>query len=582
MSSYPPPPPPPSGPPNPPNYGQYPQNPTAYNRDAWKAQRRAMKTQARVQRDQAKMQMRSMRRRSIVGPLFLLALGIVFLLAQMGRLSWAQAVTWYGYWWPLVLVAAGLVLLAEWAVDQSIRADGTPYRGRVLGGGVVVLLIFLALAGVGSRATNYGIKWKDEHFGSGFPGFDVALGERHDFDDSLSTSIADGASLLIRNPHGSVTVTGSSDDGQVHVSVHKEAFARNDNNAADKENRLQPTFTRDGTNLTLDVATVEGGQADLTLQVPRTTMLTVRADNGEIDVQEIHAAVSVSANSGDVNLSGIDGAVNVHVNKEASNFAAHSITGSLNIQGRAGDINVSDITGPVTLAGDFFGTTHLEQINGGVSFKTSRTQFEAARIDGTFEIALDADLEADQVMGPIKLTTRDRGITLDRVQGSVQIANRNGAVSVTSADPLGTIDINNAHGSVDLGVPAGAGFVVNAETKNGDVENDFALKTQGPEDRPALMGKVGNGGPDVKIYTTDGDITVRKSTVAPLPVAAPKPHISTTPQVSISVAPGSYVATRSIAIQTKADEEAPKATKKEPKSLKAPEPPPPPPATPNR
>jgi len=532
MSSYPPPPPPPpSGPPNPPNYAQYPPNPASYNRDAWKAQRRAIKLQARTQRDQARLQMRAMRRRSIVGPLFLLALGIVFLLAQMGRLSWAQAVTWYGYWWPLVLVAAGVVLLAEWAIDQRPRPDGTPYRGRVLGGGVVVLLIFLALAGVGARAANYGVTWKDRHFGSGFQGIDVALGERHDFDDSLSSSIHEGSSLLIRNPHGDVTVTGSSDDGQVHVSVHKEAFARTDDAAANKEARLQPTFTRDGANLTLDVAMVEGGQADLTIQVPRTTMLTVRADHGDIDIQEIHAPVSVSANSGEVNLSGIDGAVNAHVNNESSNFSAHSVTGALSVDGRAGDINVSDITGPVTLAGDFFGTTHLEQINGGVSFKTSRTQFEAARIDGTFEIALDADLEADQVMGPIKLTTRDRGITLDRVQGSVQIANRNGAVSVTSAAPLAQIDINNQHGSVDLGVPADTNFVVNAETKNGDIENDFALKAQGPEDRPVLMGKIGNGGPDVKIYTTDGDITVRKATVSPLPVVAPTPRISVIPMV---------------------------------------------------
>ncbi len=535
MSSYPPPPPPPpSDPQNPPNYGQYQQNTVSYNRDAWKAQRRSMKMQARMQRDQARMQMRAMRRRSIVGPLFLLALGIVFLLAQMGRLSWAQAVDWYGYWWPLVLVAAGVVLLAEWAIDQRPRADGTPYRGRVLGGGVVVLLIFLALAGVGSRATNYGIKWKDQHFGTGFPGFDVALGERHDFDDSLSSSITDGGSLLIRNPHGDVTVTGSSDDGQVHVSVHKEAFARTDEVAANKESRLQPTITRDGSNLTLDVATVEGGQADLTIQVPRTTMLTVRADNGGIDIQEIHAAVSVSANSGDVNLSGIDGPVTAHVNKEASDFTAHSITGPVSVDGRAGDINVSEVTGPVTLAGDFFGTTHLEQINGAVIFKTSRTQFEAARIDGTFEIALDSDLEADQVMGPIKLTTRDRGITLDRVQGSVQIANRNGAVSVTSASPVGPIEINNEHGSIDLGVPASAWFMVDAVTKNGDVENDFGLKTQGPDDHPAMQGKVGGGGPDVKLYTTDGDITVRKATVAPLPAVPPTPKISVAPMPSIA------------------------------------------------
>jgi len=536
MSSYPPPPPPPSNP-GPPNYGQYPPNPTAYNRDVWKAQQRAIKQQARAQRDLARMQMRAMRRRSIVGPLFLLALGIVFLLGQTGRLSYAQAALWYSRWWPLVLVAAGMVLLTEWAIDHSIRASDSPYRGRVLGGGVVVLLVLLAIAGVGSRASSSALEWKDTHFGSGFPGFDVALGERHDFDDSLSSPIAAGNCLLIRNPHGDVTVTGSSDDGQVHVTVHKEAFARSDDAAAMKENALQPTFSHDGMTLTLNVATVEGGQADLTVQVPRTTMLTVRADHGDIDIQEVHAAVSISANSGDVSLSGIDGVVNAHVNDEHASFAAHSVTGNISLDGRVGDITVTDVKGPVTLAGDFFGTTHLEQINGPVTFQTSRTKFQAARIDGDFDVALDSELEANQVMGPVTLSTRDRAITLDRVQGNVEITNRNGAVSLTNASPVGQIAINNSHGSVDVGLPGGSGFMVNAQTKNGDVENDFGLKQQGSDDWPTLTGMVGSGGPNVKIITTDGDITVRKAMVAPLPPVAPTPMISVAPMSPVPPVP---------------------------------------------
>jgi hypothetical protein len=536
MSSYPPPSPPPSNP-GPPNYGQYPPNPTAYNRDVWKAQQRAIKQQARAQRDLARMQMRAMRRRSIVGPLFLLALGIVFLLGQTGRLSYAQAALWYSRWWPLVLVAAGMVLLTEWAIDHSIRASDSPYRGRALGGGVVVLLVLLAIAGVGSRASSSALEWKDTHFGSGFPGFDVALGERHDFDDSLSSPIAAGNCLLIRNPHGDVTVTGSSDDGQVHVTVHKEAFARSDDAAAMKENALQPTFSHDGMTLTLNVATVEGGQADLTVQVPRTTMLTVRADHGDIDIQEVHAAVSISANSGDVSLSGIDGVVNAHVNDEHASFAAHSVTGNISLDGRVGDITVTDVKGPVTLAGDFFGTTHLEQINGPVTFQTSRTKFQAARIDGDFDVALDSELEANQVMGPVTLSTRDRAITLDRVQGNVEITNRNGAVSLTNASPVGQIAINNSHGSVDVGLPGGSGFMVNAQTKNGDVENDFGLKQQGSDDWPTLTGMVGNGGPNVKIITTDGDITVRKAMVAPLPPVAPTPMISVAPMSPVPPVP---------------------------------------------
>jgi DUF4097 and DUF4098 domain-containing protein YvlB len=512
MSAYPPPPPPP-----------------IYDRQMLKQQIRYQKQQARVQRELARAQARSLRPGSIVGPIVLIALGIVFLLVQMGTLSWANAVHWYSRWWPMVLIAAGLVLLAEHLLDQQMRPADAPYRGRVLGGGVVVLLVFLALAGIGSRAVNHAMTWGNHTFGKDFSGFDIALGERHDADDTASSPIADGGSLLIRNPHGDVTVTGASDDGQVHVSVHKEAFARTDSDADEKEQLLQPKFTTEGANLTLEVAPVQGGQADLTVQIPRNTMLTVRADHGDIDIQELHSPVSLSANSGDVNLSGIAGPVTAHINDQHASFSAHSVTGALSLDGHTSDITITDVTGPVSLQGDFFGTTHLERINGTVAFKTSRTQFEAARIDGTFEIALDADLEADQVLGPVKLTTRDRGVSLERVQGSVNIANRNGEVTVTEASPIGDIDIANSKGSVDVGVPANAGFVLNGETRNGDVEDDFGLQKKGTDDHPSLTGTVAGGGPHINIVTSDGDVTVRKATVAPLPPIAPAPHITPAP-----------------------------------------------------
>src|ERR1700739_1969562 len=106
MSSYPPPP-----PQNPPPPSQPPYNdPNAWRaqRQAMKAQRYAMRAQARMQRAQMKAQMRAMRRGSTSGPVLLLALGAIFLLAQTGKMSWFSVATWYGSWWPVVLIGAGL------------------------------------------------------------------------------------------------------------------------------------------------------------------------------------------------------------------------------------------------------------------------------------------------------------------------------------------------------------------------------------------------------------------------------------------------------------------------------------------
>lgn len=501
------------------------------------AQARMMRAQARAQRAQFKMQRRSLRRGSLVGPLVLLALGVVLLLEQMGRLSWAQSLEWYARWWPVVLIVAGVILLLEWLLDQQRQEEtGLPRGTRVLGAGVVFLLILLASIGWSARWTESGAAWKDRYVGHDFSGLDKVFGQSHESDDSLSYALPQGAMLVVHDPRGTVSVTGSSDDGQVHVSVHKEVYAWRDSDAETREQQMQPTFSMQGGNLMLDVRGVEQGQADLTIEVPRTAAVSVNADHGDVRVSELHAAVTVASRAGDLDLSGIDGTVTAHVNDDDASVTARSVTGSLTLQGRAGDISLSNIDGAVMLQGDFFGTTHAEQINGPLRFETSRTHFATARVDGELNVET-GDLQANRLFGPVTLSTRDRTIELDDVAGPVKVSNRNGAVSVTSAAPLGPVDIENQHGSVDLGLPGNSGFVLDAQARNGDMENDFGLQVQGDNEHH-LAGTIGAGGPKIRVATSDGDVTIRKSIEPPVPPKPPAPpKISVTPRASAARSP---------------------------------------------
>src|ERR1017187_6570179 len=108
---------PPLPPPPPPGYD--PRAQRRYLRD----QARAQRAQFRAQREQMRYQMRSLRRGSALGPILLIAVGIVFLLMETGRLDHQRFWAWYGHWWPLLLVAAGAVVLAAWGIDQSLLRD---------------------------------------------------------------------------------------------------------------------------------------------------------------------------------------------------------------------------------------------------------------------------------------------------------------------------------------------------------------------------------------------------------------------------------------------------------------------------
>jgi len=100
-------------------------------RDAWKAQRHAWKA--------GYAGAYGPRVPSMVGPLILIAIGVVALLMMTGHISAATFWAWYARWWPLLLIGAGLALLAEWGLDMRRQ---TPVRRS---GNFVGILIMLAI-----------------------------------------------------------------------------------------------------------------------------------------------------------------------------------------------------------------------------------------------------------------------------------------------------------------------------------------------------------------------------------------------------------------------------------------------------
>jgi DUF4097 and DUF4098 domain-containing protein YvlB len=526
MASYPP---PPGVPPVPPP-GYDPRDQRRYFREQARAQRDAF----RAQRAQMRYQMRSMRRSSMLGPILLIAIGVVFLLIQTGHLDHDRFWGWYGHWWPLLLVAAGAVVLAEWAIDQTAMRDPQrPAYRRSVGGGVILLLLIFGFAGaIANHVHEF-----PSGYSKAFPGFhfdqdsmDRLFGDKHESDQTIDLSFTSGDTLTIANPRGSVTVSGTSDDNQMHLAIHKRVYAGTDSEADAKANRFTPDNKYSNAAWTVTMPSVDGASADLVITVPASAPVSVTADHGDIHIASIKAAVVATANHGDIELSAITGTASAHLNSGNSSISAHAIDGGLTIQGHAEDITLSDIQGPVSVAGEFFGTTHVEHIAGTFHFHTSRTDFQLARLDGEADISPDQNLSAEQAMGPVVLTTRDRNITLDRMAGDISVSNRDGSINVIAAPALGNITLEDRDGSIHATLPEHANFSVQASTSDGNIDTDFALATRSNDDARTLTGSVGSGGPIVHIATTDGDISVRKGDVAPLPLTPPAPpKITLTP-----------------------------------------------------
>lgn len=531
-------------------------------RDQIKAQRRAQKQAFQAQRDLYRQQARAMRRSSILGPLLLVAIGVVFLLIQTGRISFQNAAELYSRWWPLLFVAAGVIVLAEWGIDMATQREDVPLGRRSVGGGVVFLLILLAIGGAAIHIVHTPELFAHS-FGMNPDNWEQFLGQKHEGDQTMDMDFRAGSSLVIDNPHGDTTVSGTSTDNQIHITVHKTVYSTTDTTANQRLQQLDLSCATIGNAFNISVPTIEGASSDITVTVPDFAGTTVTTNRGDVHVDSIRGNVSVTANHGDVDLSAITGDIVTRINNNSSDFAAHTVTGSVELRGHAQDISLTDVHGPVTLEGEFYGSTHLEHLSSAMSFKTSRTELRLARLDGELDISSDSNLSVDQAAGPFVLNTRNRNITLDRVAGDISITNRNGKVDLTAAPPTGNINIENRNDSVSVTVPENAGYTVQADTQNGDVENEFDLAHQENGRHNSLSGKIGAGGPTLRISTTQGDVSLHKASIPPIPPAPPAPPkltaIPVPPKAPTPPEPPTGDAQRALAEARKAQQEANKA-----------------------
>ena len=495
-------------------------------RAAARAQAAAWRAQTRANRDQWRMYWRGQRRSSIIGPLLLIALGVIFFLIHTGRIPVVSFFGWYAHWWPLLLILIGVLRLAEWAIDRARAPQDAPPMRYSVGGGVVFAVIVLICLGL----VTHTMQWRADRNGFGFTGpfggedMGHFFGQKHEEDaPAAEHTVAAAAILTIDNPRGDVSVSGTSDDGKVHLSVHKEVYTNSDDTATQRLRSVAPVFEGTDDNLRLRVPAADGASADLTLLVPASTRVQLNSDRGDVHVTNLKSPLVVTANNGDVEIAAITGGVQVHVNNHRRSTNVRSVTGDVNVSGSGDSVSLSDINGSAAVKGDFLSGGQLERITGIVTYHSSRTDLTLARLDG--QMALDReDLNLSEVVGPVRVETRSHNVTLDRVTGEVKVVNSNGTVDVHAAPPTGAITIDNQKGNVNVTLPNGTKFNLNAETSDGDTHSDFAgVNSDG---RGTLSGAVNGGGLAVRINTSHGDVNVSRNSAAPLPARPPVPKIT--------------------------------------------------------
>ena len=205
------------------------------------------------------------------------------------------------------------------------------------------------------------------------------------------------------------------------------------------------------------------------------------------------------------------------VSQEKGSVKIEQVTGDVHVQGRVNEVSVADIKGGVQLEGEFQESVKLARITKTVTFKSSRTDMEFSRIEGNLDLDSD-ELHAEQITGPLRLTTRSKNIRLDEVSGDVRLQNDNGAIEVGMRS-LGNVQIDSRNGGIQLSVPDKAGFRLDARTRDGEIQSDFPeLKINNDDRESKASGSVGNASSHIVLNNEHDGIEIRKASALP-----PKP-----------------------------------------------------------
>ena len=461
------------------------------------------------------------RRRSFAGPLVLIILGLVFLLGNLHLISWMRLGTLFAHYWPLLLILWGIIKFVEY---QQAQREGLPARGIGFGG--VCLVIFIVVFGLMATQASR-VHWEQfrNNINIDDSDLDNIFGETFNYDDHLEQAVPPTTTTLrVNNDHGAVRVT-PSDDNKITVTVRKKVGADSQSDADKYNAGTKPLITSTGTLLTLDARTQAAGnhslQSDLDISIPRKMALQITSRHGEVSVTGRDGQVEINNQHGEVSVEDVTG--NVALTIERSSAKVEQITGDVHIDGRLNEVSVTDIKGSAQFDGEFQESVKLARITKTVAFKSSRTDLEFSRIDGDLDLDSD-DLHADQITGPLHLTTRSKEIRLEDVSGDVRVQDEHGGIEL-SMRSLGNVQIDSRNGDINLSVPDKAGFHLDAQTRDGEIQSDFPeLKIDNSEHEAKASGSVGNGSSHIVLNNEHDGIEIRKaSSQPPKPPEPPSP-----------------------------------------------------------
>ena len=132
-----------------------------------------------------------------------------------------------------------------------------------------------------------------------------------------------------------------------------------------------------------------------------------------------------------------------------------------------------------------------------------------------------SEVDANSGNGDVSVEGAGDRVTAYSGNGDVRVTTGRGPVTVETGngqvwvrmETLGTsapMEFSSGNGTVTVLLPEGFEGDIEARTGNGEFQSDFPITTQGRFSRHRLSGRIGRGGPVIRLRSGNGDIELRR------------------------------------------------------------------------
>lgn len=452
-----------------------------------------------------------MRRGSLVGPLLLIVIGVVFLLKNVRPdLPFLEL---FVNWWPAVLIVWGALRVVEILASYA-RQKPLPRCG--VSGGEWALIILVTIAAMSVWSVR---RWSQQLPGRIRIGGVEMFGEAFDYPVADQTvAAAEKGRLVIENARGNTRITGVG-GGEVKVTARKTVRALDRETADRAAAAAEVLVKRNGDTVQVlhgrrDAPEGARVSVDLEITAPRGSSIEFRGKYGDLEVKDIDGEVVCDSDNAGVRLESIGGRARVDL-RRSDIIRALKVKGDVEIRGRGRDIEVEDAAGGISIEGSYSGEVILRRVARAVRFDSGRTEVRAGAVPGEMRLRL-SQLTMTHVAGPLTVRAETKDIQLADVTGTVAVDVDRGDVEIRQPRTgFGRIDAKSGSGDVELALPPAARFSLRAVTERGEAINDYdpSLRLEQDDRKGVITGSTG-AGPEILLETRRGRVILRKLTPA--------------------------------------------------------------------